>query len=611
MDPNAKRSGNLCISAAGPTFTVKVRRGSGAFSNALGPSTRQMNGGARHDTINFVVDGWNTSNVLRQAEQLALERQNALELFEQHLAVVKYLSARHATKVCDWSRMSRLCKKDARGELHSVYQHKAPKLPTIDDVLDTIMDGEHERGIHRDDHEPPAAMWIRSGMKIERIQHLVVALLKYQKQHPLAETLAAIAKERETLQRDLAEFRELQRTFLPRLKLSGLDVEEPEITALQLPSYLKKHARLDATTESQDLCDLEIKLRCGQANEAILGVRAASLALSAVKSTQSLDYRGGAQAGKTRHQRSLEKANLAKMLEITMYNVARAAMIDLGYIAAGDEDPYPPLTIRDTRRKETHLHRPKGDSRRFDGTAWYLEDGLALPISVASASTSSRVIETESDGEASPQLLAGTQTLKRAGFTKSPRPAKRRAPDEEPASDSGSEPGGADKAKQQKSANKKKPNKKPKKTDGWIWLETMVRREGSTNDKMKEYREESDRVQWFRAEAEMYRWRDQYERKHAELLRVMTRFGRDAEVWSKRAAHLEQTVKSPGAVTYAREQAAMYKCLQHNSRITFKSTESAAHAEWVAATSFDDLVARIDASRDADFKWMDDLLSGY
>ncbi|KAJ7857070.1 hypothetical protein B0H14DRAFT_3448039 [Mycena olivaceomarginata] len=48
-----------------------------------------------------------------------------------------------------------------------------------------------------------------------------------------------------------------------------------------------------AVGTSQDLCNLEIKLQCGQANEAILCVRAASLALSAVKSTQSLDYRGG------------------------------------------------------------------------------------------------------------------------------------------------------------------------------------------------------------------------------------------------------------------------------------------------------------------------------
>ena len=37
-----------------------------AFLNALGASTRQMNGGARHDTINFVMDGWNTSKVMRQ-----------------------------------------------------------------------------------------------------------------------------------------------------------------------------------------------------------------------------------------------------------------------------------------------------------------------------------------------------------------------------------------------------------------------------------------------------------------------------------------------------------------------------------------------------------------
>ncbi|KAJ7698315.1 hypothetical protein B0H17DRAFT_843974, partial [Mycena rosella] len=32
-----------------------------AFLNLLGSSTRQMTGAARHDTINFVMDAWNTS----------------------------------------------------------------------------------------------------------------------------------------------------------------------------------------------------------------------------------------------------------------------------------------------------------------------------------------------------------------------------------------------------------------------------------------------------------------------------------------------------------------------------------------------------------------------
>ncbi|KAJ7699828.1 hypothetical protein B0H14DRAFT_2417462 [Mycena olivaceomarginata] len=37
-----------------------------AFLNSLGHSTRQMTGGARHDTMNFVMDTWNNSKVVRQ-----------------------------------------------------------------------------------------------------------------------------------------------------------------------------------------------------------------------------------------------------------------------------------------------------------------------------------------------------------------------------------------------------------------------------------------------------------------------------------------------------------------------------------------------------------------
>ncbi|KAJ7078191.1 hypothetical protein C8R44DRAFT_654710, partial [Mycena epipterygia] len=37
-----------------------------AFLNALGSSTRQMTGAARHDIINFVIHFWNISKILRQ-----------------------------------------------------------------------------------------------------------------------------------------------------------------------------------------------------------------------------------------------------------------------------------------------------------------------------------------------------------------------------------------------------------------------------------------------------------------------------------------------------------------------------------------------------------------
>jgi hypothetical protein len=43
-----------------------------AFLNPLGSSTRQSTGAARHDIINFVIDGWNTGKVLRQGRLFSL-----------------------------------------------------------------------------------------------------------------------------------------------------------------------------------------------------------------------------------------------------------------------------------------------------------------------------------------------------------------------------------------------------------------------------------------------------------------------------------------------------------------------------------------------------------
>ncbi|KAF8131784.1 hypothetical protein K438DRAFT_1788131 [Mycena galopus ATCC 62051] len=50
--------------------------------------------------------------------------------------------------------------------------------------------------------------------------------------------------------------------------------------------------------------------------------------------------------------------------------------------------------------------------------------------------------------------------------------------------------------------------------------------------KLAECKEE---MQWFRAEAEMYRWLEQYKCNHAELICVIERYQRDSEVWTRLA----------------------------------------------------------------------------
>ncbi|KAJ7718416.1 hypothetical protein DFH07DRAFT_761554 [Mycena maculata] len=534
-----------------------------AFLNPLGSSTRQMTGAARHDIINYVMDAWNTSKVLRQAELLADERIIALRLFELHMAVVEDLSKQHASEVGVWSRLSRTTTMSADGP-QSVYQHESTTVLTIENVLASMVAEEREKMTREDGHEArsPVAAWIHEGMSVERQQVLVIALLASHREHPLQDTWMTITTLCNSLNLDLKKFREGQREIYPRLKLSALDVDEPELTAIQLPSYRMKHGQrlatgIDATDQDSHLREAEIKLRCTEASNGILAVRAASLALSAVRKARDLDYRG--QAGITRSQRNLQKAELMKAFEITMYNRARAALVHLGHMAKDAVEPYPPLSHRDTRRKETHLHRAKGDSRLFDGTAWYLQSGVRISHAAVGSTLppKNRVQDSEED---EPQLLTGTQTLKRIA-------------------------------------------------DGWIWLESLTKGQTLGAGKLAEYKKESDRVQWFRAEAEMYRWLEQYERKHAELMRVIERYRRDSAVWAGLAdREEEQNSGCNGATVFARMQAAMYKRLEHNAKVIFKSAESGAHHDWVSATTFDELVSKIDGWRDEVFKWMDDMV---
>ncbi|KAJ7500590.1 hypothetical protein B0H11DRAFT_1714473 [Mycena galericulata] len=532
-----------------------------AFLNGLAPSTRQSNGAARHDIMNYVIDAWNWLKVLRQAQLLADERLDALRLFELHMAVVEDLSKQHITEVAAWSRLSRLTTKSANGKVRSVYQHESTKVLTIENVLAAMLAEEHEKSTRNDSQVPKTrvAKWIHDGMNIQRQQYFVIALLQNHREHPLEETWATITKLRDALNVDLKKFRETQRGIYPWLKLSALDANEPELTAVQLPSYRMKHGQrvatdLDANDEDSRLREAEIKLRCSEATSGILAVRAASLALSAVKKARDLDYRG--QAGVSRSQRNLQKAQLMKMYEIAMYNRARDALVHLGHMAKDAKEPYAPLDIRDTRRKDTHLHRAKGDSRLFDGTAWYLQSGTTISRAAVAPILSPPNGEHADDDE--PRLLAGTQTLKH----------------------------------------------------GWIWLESLTRHRDLGDDKMLEYKRESDRVQWFRAEAEMYRWLEQYERKHAELMCVIERYRRDGEVWTKLGDREEERNRgADGASTFARMQAGMYKRLEHNARVIFKDAASGAHHDWVSATTYDELVIKIDQWRDVVFKWMDDMVS--
>ncbi|KAJ7840695.1 hypothetical protein B0H14DRAFT_3457899 [Mycena olivaceomarginata] len=524
----------------------------------------------------FVIDAWNTRKVLRQAELLAGERADALRLFELHMAVLEDLSRQHSTEVGGWSRLSRKVSKSDDGQLASVYQHQSTKVLTIENVLASLLAEEQEqrqRLPRAAGSEPTTslAQWVRDGMDIERQQVLVIAFLQNHRQHPLQETWNTITRVRDSLNITLKNFRERQRTIYPRLTLSALD-----------------RTTTDATDSDSQLRQAEIKLRCSEADSGILAVRAASLALSAIRKARELDYRG--QVGITRSQHNIQNAELMKFFEMDMYNKARAALTHL-------ERKRTYIGCRGTRG---YLMGPPGICK-VGGTVH--SGGFASSLSP---------VKRRDEDEGQPQFMTGTQTLKRAGgVVKSPRAPKRLkdiipddvavdCPVSSGAEDSDldmspSEPGKLGRARGERKKRRRRGGRKRGEMAGYGWK--LCRGEVTGEGKLAEYKRESDRVQWFRAEAEMYRWLEAYERKHAELFRVIARFRRDSEVWTGRADRDE--MENGGALlaqgAFCSDAGGMYQRLQHNAEVHFRSPESGAHHDWVTATSFDELVAKVTA----------------
>ncbi|KAJ7200799.1 hypothetical protein GGX14DRAFT_324899, partial [Mycena pura] len=501
-----------------------------SWLNGFGASMRQMNGGARHDNLNFAVDAWNHNKILRLAKLLGDERREALRVLDRNMHVLQIICKQHADKVVEWSKEPRTTLKKKEVEQGRTYEAKdRPRQQsgfagdlTLNDCSTCFPARKH------------TLLILITRSKVEMCTKKIASAIvfrnccKMHTKHPLQSTWDEVADLRDTLNDELQEFRARQTALFPAWDLSKVDVVEPEKSTVQLPSrLLQEHSPLAGSLESA-LVSQEVQLRIGQANSQILTVQDATVTLSVVKGSRSYNYRG--QGGITRAQHKKEFAQMLRDLEIEIYNHARQALVTLEPDAAA---PFPVMTVADTVRKETHVFRMRGDSRFLDGSVWAL--GQAAQKEEQGGESS------EWEDEDERRVLSGTQANKRAG--KRASPVKRR----------------------KTGKGRAKPDAKPKTQlkEGWIWGENALSVPGQTNKTVEDFKRESERVQFFRAESEMYRWLEQYERKHAELWRTIKRFRRDAELWDKRANFVRsRDVNAMGAVTYAQTQAAMWRRLK-------------------------------------------------
>ncbi|KAJ7806353.1 hypothetical protein B0H14DRAFT_2610516 [Mycena olivaceomarginata] len=106
---------------------------------------------------------------------------------------------------------------------------------------------------------------------------------------------------------------------------------------------------------------------------------------------------------------------------------------------------------------------------------------------------------------------------------------------------------------------------------------------------------QGDRVQWFRAEAEMQRWQEQGEQKLAELLRTNRSFLKMEDTWT--ALALQNSPTKPGHSAYAKQKAVMYR---KRAEIAQALILGVGYGDLLASDA--SLVQRVQEERDAERK---------
>ena len=112
-----------------------------------------------------------------------------------------------------------------------------------------------------------------------------------------------------------------------------------------------------------------------------------------------------------------------------------------------------------------------------------------------------------------------------------------------------------------------------------------------------------ERVQWFRAEAEMQRWQEQVEQKLAELLRTIRSFDKMSKTWT--ALSLTQPSNLPGHIAYAKKKASMYEKMGSNCE---KKLEGAGHKDLLSMKGT--LVDYVEAMREKQATFLETYLEG-
>ncbi|KAK6996204.1 CxC2 domain-containing protein [Favolaschia claudopus] len=487
-------------------------------ANQLGPHVRQMNNGHRQDTIIDHQNDWNYKKTAGIGEMLASELRRGKQQFEEKLRHFNGLSASAGDLVKKWKIMDRTPRRVGK-DIISVYRHNT--IPSQQAIYQRML-AEDERFEGSMVPRNRIARFINDALMIEEDQCVNPIFLFNRSQQDLQSLASEIAKRRSKLKARLTAWRREQREIMPQVG------DKVALQSQQLPSIQLEHERLFLPSDFVEVERQELRLGTLGSEEARWRE---GQAFGALRATQSVVKTLRALLDHTaRHDRQQKQRSRAgdqlrdiirrRDFRMGTYDVARKAMIALGSLEPGPQSSFPPLSIADTFMKSVIKKRQLGDSHLTDGR-WF--------TMTASSSTPSQSTQQSSGSTKTPPIMSGTQMPKRKINTS--RTVK-------------VQPVTAEETAQKAEAR----------SEGWLWRD-LGKMGKLTSEEMDEWSQESDRVQWFRAEAEVERWREHVEMRLAELLRSIRSFRKWDTVWTELADGVQA-----GYCAYAKQKAHMNRC---------------------------------------------------
>ncbi|KAJ7243463.1 hypothetical protein C8J57DRAFT_1243408 [Mycena rebaudengoi] len=469
-------------------------------ANQLGPHVRQMNNGHRQDTMIFHHGDWNHKKLMDITTSLAEAIQEARIKYVEKRNHFIALSISFQDQVTKWQSMDR-ASRASRGD------GKEAMLNDDNAFASTIIPKSR------------VAHFLEDALKIQDDQRKLTHLIADIEEHDLVSRQKDIEKNTTKLQRSIRDWRKIQIKLMPKVGdvVATQAVTAPAVQEEKLfpPSDFSSEPERH-TLDLTSLAAEEVKWREGQIFDSLRAIQNIVKAMSALRYQKNKHSRQ--QKQNTRSGDTIREAQTRWDHHMESYEAACQALMALN---SGHQ--FPPLTEADLYMKPVPQKRQVGDSRHTDGKLW--RAALPTPIDEdIDEDISEEAFETDGlTEEPTPQATtSGTQMDRRKT---GPRPRK-------------------------KSSAPVKIDKRP---EGWLWQLGKLTK--MTDAEMKEWSSEGDRVQWFRAEAEMQRWQEQGEQKLSELLRTHRSFTKMEETWSA----LASTDLPIGHQAYAKQKAAMYR----------------------------------------------------